>query len=271
MSKNDNAFIMFGYYSKLTIKSWFQYRLDACIRSLAVLLREATGAIVIYLTLLTFGEINGWSTYELLLLFSFVYITYGMLIVFFTGFRDFEHIVNSGQFDRLLLRPRGLLFQVIASNVDWFATIGHGGLGVILFIFSTVKLNIEWNLIKIFYCILSIVGGVLIQGAIFLIVATLSFYFIKTGNIKTLFYSNIRRFANYPISIFPKFIQYIMTYVVPFAFVNYFPACFLINKNISKDYGNIYLYMSPIVGIIMYIFAYCFWKYSIKYYKSTGN
>ena len=105
--RKDNALQMFIYYSKNTIKSWFQYKLDACVRSLAVFLREATGVMVIYLTLLTFGDIGGWTTYELLFLFSFVYLTYGILILFFTGFRDFEHTVNSGNFDRLILRPRG--------------------------------------------------------------------------------------------------------------------------------------------------------------------
>ena len=37
-------------YTKVTLKSWFQYKVDAILRSLAVFLRESTGLIVIYLT-----------------------------------------------------------------------------------------------------------------------------------------------------------------------------------------------------------------------------
>lgn len=267
----DNTLSMFIYYSKNTIKAWFQYKLDACIRSLAVFLRESTGIIVIYFTLMTFDKINGWNLNELFFLFSLIFLTYGILIIFFTGFRDFESMVNSGEFDRLILRPRGLLFQIIASNADWFAAIGHGGLGIFLLVFSVNKLNIVWNFQMIIYYLLVVTGGVLIQGAIFLIIASLSFYFIKSGNIRDVFYWNMRKFAVYPISIFPKFIQYIMIYVVPFAFVNYFPAQFILNKFDMRQYPEIFLYITPIVGIIMYTLAYLFWKFSLKFYKSSGN
>lgn len=269
--RKDNAMQMFMYYSKNTIKSWFQYKLDACVRSLAVFLREATGIIVIYLTLLTFGSIGGWDTYELLFLFSFVYLTYGILILFFTGFRDFEHTVNSGNFDRLILRPRGLLFQVLASDSDWFACLGHGGLGIVVFIFSVSHLNIEWSTWKIIYCIMSVFNGVLIQGAIFLFTATLSFYFIKTSNMRELMYWQMRKFAGYPISIFPKVIQFLMTYIVPFAFVNYFPASYLLGKDISNKYNNAYLWAVPFIGMILYALVYLFWRYSLRHYKSSGN
>ncbi len=271
MEKTYNAFSLFLCYSKITIKSWFQYKVDACMRSLAVFFREATGVIVIYLTMLTFDEINGWNTNELLLLFSFVYVTYGILIVFFTGLRDFEFLVNTGQFDRFLLRPRGALFQVIASNSDWFAAIGHGALGICLFIFSANNVQIVWNFWNIIYCISSIIGGVFIQAAIFLVVASLSFFFIKTGSIRELLYWNTRKFANYPISIFPKFVKIFMTYIIPFAFVNYFPATYLLDKDSGEFLGKTFCYITPVIGIVMFGAAYLFWNYSLKRYKSTGN
>ncbi len=267
----DNAVYMFLYYTKNTIKSWFQYKLDACVRSLAVFMREATGIIVIYLTLMTFDNINGWEPNELLFLFSLIFLTYGVLVILFTGLRDFEGTVNNGTFDRFILRPRGLLFQVIASNADWFAAIGHGGLGITLFVISAGRIGVVWNISTILYYITAVIGGILIQGAIFLVTASLSFYLIKSGNIRDVFYWNIRRFAGYPISIFPKIIQYIMIYVVPFAFVNYFPAQYLLRKSDMSQYPRIFMLIAPFVGIVMYAMAYLFWRFSIRYYKSSGN
>lgn len=262
---------MFFYYVRNTMKSWFQYKVDACLRSLAVFLREATGVIVMYLTLQSFDNINGWYSDDIFFLYSLLFLTYGILIIFFTGLRDFGQIVNKGEFDRFMLRPRGLLFQVIACNSDWFAAIGHGGLGVVLFIISANKVGIEWNLVTIFYYITVVIGGVLIQGAIFLILASLSFYFIKTGNIKSLFYGNARRFAGYPISIYPKLIQAFMIYIVPFAFVNYFPAQFFLRKADLATFPEYMIYISPLVGIVFYGIAYAFWCYSLRKYKSSGN
>lgn len=155
----------------------------------------------------------------------------GILIIFFTGLRDIERTINNGTFDRLLLRPRGVLFQVIASNADWFAALGHGGLGIVL----------------------------------------LSFYIMKSSNMREVFYWNMRKFAVYPISIFPKLIQYIMIYVIPFAFVNYFPAQYLLRKEDMAAYPEIFMYISPIVGVCLYLLAYLFWRYSLRHYVSSGN
>ncbi len=268
--KNDTLHLA-GVYTKTVMKSWFQYKVDAVLRSLAVFLREATGIIVIYFTLLKFDTLNGWNIYEMLFLFSLLFVTYGILILFFTGLRDFGGMVRSGNFDRFILRPRGLLFQLIFCNADWFAAIGHGGLGIVLFIISAGKVGVVWNAATILYYLLAIIGGVLIQGAIFLFLATLNIYLLETNSLKELFYWNMRKFAGYPISIFHKSIQLIMIYVVPFAFVNYFPAQYLLRKEDMAQYPKIYMYLTPVVGVGMYLLAYVFWRFSIRYYKSSGN
>lgn len=268
--KEYNTMEMAVQYTKITIKSWFQYKLDAVLRSLAVFLRESTGIIVIYFTLLKFDALNGWNQKELFFLYSFLFVTYGLLIVFFTGLRDFSQYIHSGKFDRFLLRPRGLLFQIITSNSDWFAAIGHGWLGIVLFIVSANAVGINWNVGTVVYYLFAVTGGVLIQGAIFLILASLQFYLIKTNTLKSIFYVNMRKFAGYPISIYHKAIQYLMIYFVPFAFVNYFPSQFLLRKE-DMGYPAVYLYAAPFVGVVMFGAAYGFWRVSVRFYKSTGN
>ena len=196
-----NPISLFGVYSKITIKSWFQYKLNACIQSLTVFLREASNIIVIYFTLTKFSDINGWNRNELFFLYSLLYITYAILIVFCTGLRDFDNLIINGTFDRFLLRPQGALFQVIASNTDWFAALGHGGLGVVLFLFSANKVGIVWNVKTIIYYCIAVLSGTLIQVSLFLFFATLSFYIVKSQNLREVFYWNVRKFAGYPISI----------------------------------------------------------------------
>lgn len=267
---NDSLHLI-GVYLRTTAKAWFQYRIDAVLRSLAVFLRESTGIIVIYLTLLEFDQLNGWNVYELLFLYSLLFLTYGIMIVFFTGLRDFSNTIRKGEFDRYMLRPRGVLFQIIFVNADWFAAVGHGGLGITLFLISAGKIGVVWNIQSISYYLLAVIGGVLIQGAIFLVLASLSFYLLETGSLKELLYWNMRRFAGYPISIFHKVIQICMIYFIPFAFVNYFPSQYLLHKADMNAFPEIYLYLTPVIGGVMYLLAYVFWRYSIRYYKSSGN
>lgn len=269
--KKYNSVMMFGYYARNSIKSWFQYKLDACLRSFAVFLREATAILALYLTLLKFDNVNGWNINEIMFLFSFLFLTYGIMIIFFTGLRDFDKIINKGNLDRFLLRPRGVLFQVLSVNSDWFAAIGHGLLGLLLFIFSANNIGILWNLGNIIYCVIVILGGVLIQGSIFLFCASMNLHFLNSSkSLENLFYWNGRKLAGYPISIYKSVIQYFVIFVVPFAFVNYFPAEFLMRKT-NVDYPDFMYYLAPFIGIVLYFLAYLFWKNSLKSYKSSGN
>lgn len=267
----SDLFSLSATYTRMIFRSWFQYRVDAFLRSLAVFMREATSIIVIYFTLLKFDSLNGWNIHEMCFLFSLVYVTYGIMIIFFTGLRDFGNTVRDGSFDRYILRPRGLLYQLIFANADWFAAVGHGGLGILLFLISASKIGVIWTPVRVIYYIFTITGGVLIQGAIFLFLATLNIYLLETNKLKEVFYWNTRKFAGYPISIFHKAIQFVMTFIVPFAFVNYFPAQYLLRKEDMANYPEIFMYITPLVGLVLYILAYLFWRSSIKHYKSSGN
>ncbi len=256
---------------RMSVHTRFQYRMDSFVAALAVFIREATGIVVIYLALMKFDSINQWNVDEMLFLFSMLFVTYGFVVVLFADLRDFSRMIREGRFDRLMIRPRGLLFQLISNNADIIAAIGHGILGIILFVVSAGRVGVIWNLTTILYYVGAIVGGVLIQGGVFIIFSALSFYFVETGSLREIFYWNMRKFAGYPISIYNKMIQGIMIYIVPFAFVNYFPAQFLLRKPDMVNYPEIYMYLAPAVGVIVYLIAYIFWRVSVKHYKSTGN
>jgi len=248
-----------------------QYRLDSFVATLAVFVREAANIIVIYLALLKFDKINGWNIDEMLFLFSILFLTYAIVVALFADLRDFSSMIREGRFDRLMVRPRGLLYQLILNNADVLATMGHGTLGILLFLISAGRVGIVWDLSTIIYYISAIIGGVLIQGGIFIFFSALSFYFVETNSIREIFYWNMRKFAGYPISIYSKVIQMLMIYVIPFAFVNYFPAQYLLRKEDMALYPDVYMYMAPLVGVALYVLAYVFWRVSVKRYTSTGN
>ena len=256
---------------KMSIHTRMQYRVDSLVATLAVFVRESTNIIVIYLALLKFDKLNGWNVNEMIFLFSILFLTYALVVSLFADLRDFSCMIREGRFDRLVVRPRGLLFQLILNNADLMATAGHGTLGVVLFLFSAGRVGIQWDLVTILYYVGAIIGGVLIQGGMFIFFSAFSFYFVETNSIREIFYWNMRKFAGYPISIYSKLIQGLMIYVVPFAFVNYFPAQYLLRKEDMANYNEMYMYIAPVVGVVIYIAAYGFWRISVKRYKSTGN
>lgn len=256
---------------KMSVHTRMQYRAESLANTLAVFIRESANIIAIYLALLKFDQINGWNVNEMLFLYSILFLTYAFVVSLFADLRQFSDTIREGRFDRLLVRPRGLLLQLILNNADLIASVGHGTLGILLFVISAGKVGIHWNFFTVLYYIAAIISGILIQGGIFIIFSALCFYFVETNSVRSLFYWNMRKFAGYPISIYHKVIQVILIYVVPFAFVNYFPAQFLLRKADMANYPEAYIYIAPVVGVVVYAAAYLFWRVSVRRYYSTGN
>lgn len=262
---------MFWYFSKASLNSRLQYKVDAILTTIALLATNASGIVVIYFTLNKFNNIGGWNINELLFSYSILFLTYGIFIILFAGLRDFRYRIIDGAFDRMIIRPRGVLFQLMSGNSDWLAACGYGLLGMVFFVYSAIKIGIHWDVQTIVYYFITIISGVLIHAAIYLFFASLRFFFIETDNLINLFYYNMKEFAKYPISIFKKAIQFILIYIVPISFINYFPSQYLLRKDDLAQYPELFIYLAPILGIILYLLAYLFWRFSLKYYKSTGN
>lgn len=263
--------ILFFKYSKLNLKLLMQYKFDRGLLAFAVFCREMTSVIVMYLILVSFDHIRDWQLNEMFFLYSFLFLSYSLFVFFFTGIRDFDDMIYTGDFDRFLLRPLGLLYQIVSSRIDFCATIGHGAVGVLLFLKTAGSVGIEWNMCNTIYYITALIGGALIQAALFMISSSFSFWTVKTVNLRNMIFFNSRRFAGYPISIYPWVIQKLLIFVIPFGFVSYFPAQFFLQKPEIGSYWSGYMYMPLLVGVIMYALVYAFWKVGLKNYSSTGN
>jgi ABC-2 type transport system permease protein len=175
-------------------------------------------------------------------------------------------MIHQGEFDAYLTKPMHPLFQVIARKSDIMATFGHGGLGVILFIYAYHQMGLPFNVPNILVLCCVILSGILIQGALLLIPAALTFWTGKSGEIQNLMFYQMRSFIAYPISIYPKIIQYLLTYVIPLAFVNFYPAQYFFKTGSSQT-----IYWIPIIAVGLFSAAVLLWSRGVLRYKSTGH
>ncbi|MBQ3665687.1 MAG: ABC-2 family transporter protein [Lachnospiraceae bacterium] len=259
---------LFKAYAKTGIKTRFQYHLDSFLLSLAVFVREASSIFGVYFLLLKFDTLNDWNIKEIFFMFSILSATYSLFIMFFMVFRDFPDWIKHGDFDRILLRPRGILVQMILNGADWVAALSHGCISILMFILSANSVGIRWNAGSIFYYLVTMISGTMIQGAIFVFFSAFNFYFSKNHGIKEFVFWKSRRFATFPVSIYGGVVQNILMFVIPFAFVNYFPAQYLLRKSDMAAYPEYYMYLSPVIAIVGFTLAYVFWRFSLRYYQS---
>lgn len=262
---------LFGKYIAMLIKTEFQYRANAFFAASGVFVRESVNVIVMVFLLVKFGNINGWNLDEMLFLYSLIFLSYGLLVGLFAGVRDFPEMIQRGTLDMYLTRPMGILYQIISAKADYCAFLGHGTVGVLLFLKTSCAVGIDWNAYSILYYTVSILGGVFIQLSVWLFGASLCIWIVKSEGVIGFLFFNTRKFAGYPLSIFPSFIKIFLMFIIPFAFVNYFPAQFFLRKPDMADFWPGYLYLSPFVGVTFLAVMLLFWSFSLKHYSSTGT
>jgi ABC-2 type transport system permease protein len=105
-----------------------------------------------------------------------------------------------------------------------------------------------------------------------LAIATAAFWFIRIDSLRWIVMSLEQDFTRYPISIYSRAVRVFLSFVFPFAFMNYFPATFLLHKtdgalSLSPWVGL----LTPVVGVVWLSLSYGFWRIGLNRYQGTGS
>lgn len=212
-----------------------------------------------------FDHIMGWSLYEVALCYGVVNLSYAITECFSRGFDTFSTLIRTGNFDRIMLRPRGTILQVFGSKFE-FTRLGRFLQGLMVFIIALIKLNLDMTPLQVVALALMLVCGVVVFTGIYIIGASLCFYTVEGIEIVNIFTDGGREMAKYPLGIYKKEVQKIFTFIIPFGMINYYPLMYVLNKSDKTLYV-----LYPLYGFIFFIPCIISWYIGVKHYKSTGS
>lgn len=254
-------------YLLMLFKAQMQYRASFWLLSLGQFFVPFSVFAGLCFLFERFGNIKGWTFYEVALCSSVVHIAFSVSECFARGFDTFSGLVSSCKFDRILVRPRNTVVQVLEWQFE-FTRVGRFLQGLIVLILALIKLDIDWSIIKVVTLILMIVSGIFVFTGIYILAATLCFWTIQGIEVANIFTDGGREMSQYPLGIYRKWITRLFTFVIPFRCVNYYPLMFVL----GRVNGNQVLYMlSPLYGILFIIPCFYAWKVGVKHYRSTGS
>ncbi|PGZ92203.1 ABC-2 family transporter protein [Bacillus sp. AFS029533] len=254
-------------YLLILFKSQMEYRTSFWLLTIGQFLIPFSMFAGLYFLFERFGQIKGWTFYEVALCFAIIHMAFALSECFARGFDSFSSLVASGNFDRVLVRPRSTIVQVMGSKFE-FTRIGRLLQSLIVLIWALNSLSIEWSSMKVVTIILMIISGVFIFTGIFILAATMCFWTIQGLEVVNIFTDGGREMAQYPLNIYQKWVTKFFTFVIPFGCVNYLPLMYILDKTDGKAY----LYMlSPVAGIIFIIPCLLVWQIGVRHYRSTGS
>ncbi len=259
--------ILFFKYVQILFKSQMQYRTSFFLLSFGQFFIPFAVFAGLYFLFERFGQIKGWSFFEVALSFGVIHMAFAFSEFFARGFDSFSMLVANGEFDRILVRPRGTIVQVLGSKFE-FTRIGRLAQSSIVLIWAISNLSIDWTIFKVITLMLMIISGMFIFSGIFMLAATLCFWTIQAIEVANIFTDGGREIAQYPLDIYKEWVTRFFTFVIPFGVVNYLPIMFILDK----VNGSPMLHMlSPLVGILFLIPCLLIWRIGVRHYRSTGS
>jgi ABC-2 type transport system permease protein len=258
---------LYATYAKLSLMSKLVYKVNAIIGILAFLFMEATSLFTLYILVSSVPSIDGYNIYQIGMLFGLTNMAIGIdhlltdrlwMVAYFE--------VKQGKLDHMFLRPVPVLFQVIASEVQLEA-LGELIIAVAMITLCGSQIEITGGLPAVLLVILGIICAAMIITSFKIMVASLAFKFKRSGPLLQFIY-NFSGFTKYPMRIYPKIIQAILTFVIPLGLCLFFPF-----ENLFAPVHNpIVVAISMVIATALFGFVCIFvWCKMVKMYESTGT
>ena len=247
------------------IKSAMQYPASFVFLLLYGALIPGCSIVSIVFLFARFGQIKGFNVYEILFCFSVAYIGFSASEVTMRGFDVFSRHVRTGDFDRILTRPRGTVLQVLCSGFEFVKT-GRAVVPAVVLIFVLTRFNIEWDALKIVIVLLAVLSSFTLYAGLMILRASMCFWTIEALELSNIFIDGGKEVASYPISIYRKGFALFFTFVIPFACINYYPLLYLLGRS-----PNALAAAAPLVAVVFPVPCLFVWKIGVRRYESTGS
>ncbi len=257
-------------YISASFRSQMQYRASFIMTTLAHFLMTGLEFLAIWVLFARFEHLGSWRLEEICLFYGLINMAFALTDATSRGFDTFHHMVKTGEFDRLLLRPRSTVLQ-LAGQEFTLRRIGRFSQGLLVFLYATQALSIEWTAAKMALVALTILGGACLFYGLIVLQATLSFWTTESLEIvNTVTYGGVQT-AQYPLTIYRTWFRQVFTYIIPLASISYYPSLALLERVDPLGSDPLFQWLSPTIGIAFLLVCLQIWHLGVRHYRSTGS
>jgi viologen exporter family transport system permease protein len=269
-TKTPSPLRQYAVLLRMGVASAVQYRADFVMTAVGAIFYEAVSLAFVGVVIHAFGSIGGWSFTEVAFIYGIRTMGHALHGVISGQLWSADGVVRQGEFDRFLLRPVDPLMQLLTRRFQVTA-VGDIVFGIVVLILTAVAAPIDWTAGRLAYLLAAVVGSALTESAVMLAMASLTFRLLAANPILSVADTVFVTFGPYPLSVLPKGVAYLLTFVLPLAFAAYLPAAVLLGRT-SDLYVPLWLaYAAPAVGIVLYLAAVRFFHQQMRSYSSPGH
>jgi ABC-2 type transport system permease protein len=251
-------------YIRLGILGELEYRMNFLLQFFESLmgLGVALGGLAVVFS--HTDTLGGWLPDHLLALVGIHLLVGGVInLVISPSMQRFMEDVRKGTLDFTIIKPEDAQFLVSIQRIEVWKAID---IGLGLFILGTAawRMGASIGLLESIYFSLAMLLGGIIVYCFYLLLATCSFWFVRVENILVIFQSMYVA-GRWPVGIYPHWLRFALTFLVPVAFAVTVPAEGLVGRpNASSLIGALF------AAAVLFVGSRIFWNLGVRHYSGAS-
>ncbi len=251
-------------FAGASISAQLEYRANFMISLIGAFLISG-GSLFGLLVLTGDGQpIGGWSYREASVVVGLFTLMQGFIGAFlYPNLNKIAEAVRLGTMDFTLLKPIDAQFLVSTRNVNVFRMIDMV-IGIIVIVWAASDIGgITAQGVALGAALVA--AGVVIVYAIWFMLTTTAFWFVKVENITELF-SGLFRAGQFPVTAFPTWVRLLFTFIVPVAFITTVPAEAIVGRIRPES-----ALVAAGVALVLLLISRWFWSVAVRSYTSASS
>jgi ABC-2 type transport system permease protein len=249
---------------RVGIMNDLQYRVNFALQLLQSALQLASGLVVFALVYSHTTELNGWSQNELLVVLGVQIMMAGVIhAVIQPNMMRFTREVQDGKLDHALTKPVDAQMLVSVRQVEvWQAVDVLTGAGVIAV--AMVRLGGDLGALEILAFAVALAFGAVLLYCFWMLLATLAFWVVNLWHLPELF-EGVFQTGRWPIGIYPTWLRFSVTFLVPIAFAVTVPA-----EAVTSRLEWQTLALAAGFAVVLFGITRWFWRYGLRSYTGAS-
>ncbi len=249
---------------KAALLQKMEYRVDLALGVVTAMMLRLSSLAFLLVVLHQAPSLSGWSGAQVIFLSGMTAMVLGLSELCFNNIWMVPYAIVMGDLDRLLVYPVNTLFFQLITNPVVHA-FGNLIVGASLSFGALAYCHVppsQWLWVPLWaFC------GCLIYTSCLVMAASLSFKFVGPYSHNLFFVHQLLSANQYPLAIYPAWLEVALTVLFPFATAIYLPGGWLFGK-FTDPWCAL---LGPAAAVLFGFLATRMWEWGLRRYESTGS
>ena len=257
-------------YVWLNLRAEMQFRVNFAGTIVALTISTILAALVAVVIINWFGNANGWEAGQIIFLYGLWRIQHGVLYFVASAAQRLDRLILEGHMDRFLVRPRSVMLQI--AGISHLTVTGIGNIlgGTSLAIYGLTVSPIAWSPWLGLWLVVVMMSGTTIQIGMFFLMGALPLFRVRIDDSIVEIDRTQWQMTLFPLSVYSLAVQVLLTFVLPWGFVVFYPGHLLYERSSDIVFGSPLVYLAPVVATLVSSVAWVVWRAGLRNYQGAG-